>query len=278
MLEEVKIRICKECGIGLIKNNNWYPSYEDHHNYICKKCSSKYAQGCAQKPEVKIRRAEDRLEVKRTLFDILGNKCECCGFADFSALSIDHIDGNGAAHRKSLNMGGGSNFYVHVLKNIETIDQYRILCHNCNLCLGLNGYCPHQEQKDRSVKKSIGQFERGQCRFCGLILNSNVQYKYHSGICKECFNIDLSNRAFAIKKQVIENYGGCCATCKENQPEFLVIDHINNDGAEDRRNRGLFGLKMYRWLIKNGCPIDEYQLLCSNCNWKKQLNNIAILK
>lgn len=75
---------------------------------------------------------------------------------------------------------------------------------------------------------------------------------------------------FAVKIKVIEAYGGKCICCEEKTPEFLTIDHINNDGAADRKKNGKkSGTKLYRWLIRNDFPKYNYQLLCYNCNCAK---------
>lgn len=76
---------------------------------------------------------------------------------------------------------------------------------------------------------------------------------------------ELSN-----KLKIIKEYGGKCSCCGEDTVEFLTIDHINNDGAECRKNTNQgTGGKLYRWLIKNNYPKDNYQLLCYNCNCAK---------
>lgn len=69
------------------------------------------------------------------------------------------------------------------------------------------------------------------------------------------------------RAQVIAGYGGCCACCGENTPEFLGIDHIGGRGDRDRRPNGqpLSGCKLYARLIRRGFP-SEYRLLCHNCN------------
>jgi hypothetical protein len=69
--------------------------------------------------------------------------------------------------------------------------------------------------------------------------------------------------------KVIEAYGGACACCKEVIPEFLSIDHINNDGYIKRLNGEKSGAALYKKLEKLGYPKDEYQLLCMNCNFAK---------
>lgn len=77
-----------------------------------------------------------------------------------------------------------------------------------------------------------------------------------------------ANYRAKIKKETIDAYGGSCGCCGEPRIEFLTIDHINNDGAEERRAMpGKRGVAFYTWLRKNGFPgKDRYAVLCINCN------------
>lgn len=69
-----------------------------------------------------------------------------------------------------------------------------------------------------------------------------------------------------IRDAVIAGYGGKCQCCGESCKEFLSLDHKNSDGGTDRVvNGGSYGI--YRKLIAEGFPKDNYQLLCMNCNW-----------
>ncbi|MCK5612109.1 hypothetical protein KAR91_60115, partial [Candidatus Pacearchaeota archaeon] len=52
---------------------------------------------------------------------------------------------------------------------------------------------------------------------------------------------------------------------------FMELDHINNDGAKDRKVNG-YGVKLMCRLKKRNWPKDKYQLLCSNCNQGKERN------
>ncbi len=70
---------------------------------------------------------------------------------------------------------------------------------------------------------------------------------------------------WAIKKAIIDAYGGKCECCGESIPEFLTIDHVNNDGAAHRRKVGR-GRNLYKDLLRMGCPKDSFRLLCFNCN------------
>jgi 5-methylcytosine-specific restriction endonuclease McrA len=70
-----------------------------------------------------------------------------------------------------------------------------------------------------------------------------------------------------IKLEVIKEYGGKCICCGEKSFEFLTIDHINKNGAEEKRKLKISGAnQMYAWLKRNNYPKDNYQLLCYNCN------------
>jgi len=65
-----------------------------------------------------------------------------------------------------------------------------------------------------------------------------------------------------------------CLCCDENTLEFLTIDHVNNNGAEHRRQIKREGTGLIQWLIKNDFP-EGFQILCYNCNCAKRLNGIC---
>lgn len=62
-----------------------------------------------------------------------------------------------------------------------------------------------------------------------------------------------------------------CARCTETDLRCLQIDHIVAVGSENRMGH----LQMYRWIINNRHEAREmYQVLCSNCNWRKKWENV----
>jgi hypothetical protein len=79
-----------------------------------------------------------------------------------------------------------------------------------------------------------------------------------------------------IKSQILMHYGGKCACCGETDLKFLCIDHINNDGAKQRKEAGFTAgiSSFYYWIKKNGFPTD-LQVLCYNCNMAKALYKIC---
>jgi hypothetical protein len=93
-------------------------------------------------------------------------------------------------------------------------------------------------------------------------LRASDKKKYHKDIEKSRTACKEFNRA--RRKRVIEHYGGKCECCGEHRSEFLAIDHINNDGAEQRKIHGS-GNQFYKWIIAHAFPID-LRVLCHNCN------------
>jgi hypothetical protein len=74
--------------------------------------------------------------------------CECCGEKDLVALSIDHINGGGNAHRRSLKSSerSGIAFYLWLQRN-NFPSGFRVLCLSCNFSRGRFGYCPHEKER-----------------------------------------------------------------------------------------------------------------------------------
>lgn len=73
--------------------------------------------------------------------------CKCCGEKEILFLHIDHIEGNGAEHRRQLKaeLGyypGGNNLPYWLKKN-NYPDGFQVLCANCNLGKRLAKNCPH---------------------------------------------------------------------------------------------------------------------------------------
>lgn len=74
------------------------------------------------------------------------------------------------------------------------------------------------------------------------------------------------------KLKVYEYYGNCCNVCGEKDPLVLQIDHVKDNGKDhiDSKGRRITGNQLYSQIIKNDYPDGEYQLLCANCNARKE--------
>ena len=82
----------------------------------------------------------------------------------------------------------------------------------------------------------------------------------------------VKERRFLLRIEVIDAYGGRCVCCGENDYKFLCVDHINNDGKEDRKQNGTNIAKLAKDL---GYPKDKYQILCYNCNMAKAMSGCS---
>lgn len=66
---------------------------------------------------------------------------------------------------------------------------------------------------------------------------------------------------------LIQDLGGRCNRCGEDDVRVLDFDHIDDDGSEHRRNNKT---RNAQDLVK--LHPHKFQILCKNCNWLKELN------
>jgi len=82
-----------------------------------------------------------------------GGKCTCCGEWRYEFLTIDHINNDGAEHRRKLANGRdrwkAKNIYVWLKEN-DYPEGFQVLCTNCNCAKAWHGYCPHTEESQLS--------------------------------------------------------------------------------------------------------------------------------
>jgi hypothetical protein len=105
-----------------------------------------YCKSCSQE---RTRRDSRRLYLRLRL-KVLGHysrgipHCACCGEQTLEFLALDHTNGNGNEHRRSIakNHKGGADTYHWVVRN-SFPSGFRVLCHNCNMAIGFYGACPH---------------------------------------------------------------------------------------------------------------------------------------
>ena len=89
---------------------------------------------------------------------------------------------------------------------------------------------------------------------------------------RERLREDARQHKLKAKKIILERYGKSCVKCGFDDIRALHLDHIENNGAEERKSLGgqkFSGSNFYLYLIKQGLP-DGYQTLCANCNFIKQ--------
>lgn len=82
---------------------------------------------------------------------------------------------------------------------------------------------------------------------------------------------DYHKRYYQHFRSVLyELLGGVCIGCRHADRRVLEFDHINDDGAADRKLfRG--SRSMLEWYARHPeVALKRLQILCRNCNWLKR--------
>jgi hypothetical protein len=163
------------------------------------------------------------------------------------------------------------------------------ICLNCGLTKPINKF----NGKGSTILKNGDKvkYRESICRQC------DRERRYASGVCCMCARSTrpgsrycekhLQGQRTSMKKRNQQDklaafiqYGSECAYCHDKRTLFLTIDHIENNGAEHRRQQRSGqngGHNIYAWLRKNNYP-KGFQTLCYNCNCTKaQIGEKALL-
>jgi hypothetical protein len=115
---------------------------------------------------------------------------------------------------------------------------------------------------------------------CGQDDWTRVNGKHPKWNCRPCRAAGVARWNADLFPRVLAAYGGKCAECGETDPDMLVVDHINDDGAEQRRGlaqrlgypsltQKASSVQVHADLIRRGFP-NDVQILCANHNLKKE--------
>ncbi len=93
----------------------------------CKRANTKEWKD-SKKDDLHKSRVDYHAKKKEEVFKEYGGCCDLCGEDDIDVLTIDHINGNGAQHRKEV----PASRITKWLKDNGYPHGYRVLCFNCN--------------------------------------------------------------------------------------------------------------------------------------------------
>lgn len=238
------INQCRKCGDNLTSENA-SPSTIKNGYAPCRKCQNREDR-------------QQRLDNRVALLNRFGNICGCCQINNPTLLSIEHINGNGIEDRNSFSKW--SKYIQHLIDlPIENLlAKYSCLCYNCNYTRGFWGKCPHQFSIDPIPEDRL------------IVANHGKKYNHLPLEEYEARKLGVRRIIKLVNKlEMINAYGGCCVKCGENNPLFLTLDHINNNGNLENKSRGS---EFYQYLKGFGYPGNgtQLQLLCHNCNAQKE--------
>ncbi len=174
--------------------------------------------------------SESNALLRSKTLDLYGGKCVRCGFKDHRFLDFDHIDNDGKEQRKVL--GWKYKFYNYLIENKP--DDIQILCSWCNRRKMRHGTYDWGVRKQRGI----------------AIIRSRTQQR---------------------RLKCLKHYGTSiphCKLCGLVNTRFLHLDHIDDNGKEEREKYGQ-GDTFYKYLIENDFP-SNLQVLCRKCNLDKQ--------
>lgn len=101
-------------------------------------------------------------------------------------------------------------------------------------------------------------------------------YQKHPDYMREYMREYVRRQFPQIKREVLTYYGGgkcACIQCGFSDIRALTLDHINGDGASERRQKkGKSGVLFYLELRTHKFP-EGYQTLCMNCQFLKEYKN-----
>lgn len=128
------------------KSREWGAANRDRVNDAGRRWRSKNHDELLAKRRTQYEIDKERLKAERDelrveVLSAYGGHCQCCVESAIEFLAIDHINGGGRKHRAEI----GQNIYPW-LKRHGFPKGFRVLCHNCNMAIGLYGYCPHEKE------------------------------------------------------------------------------------------------------------------------------------
>jgi len=115
-----------------------HSSAKDGYRCWCKICSRKASKASYSTEYARAR----HLRYKREFVSAYGGKCYCCGEAEITFLTLDHINGGG--HKERVKEGTGTQIYLRVRREGYPKDKYRLACMNCNIAVTYGRTCPHK--------------------------------------------------------------------------------------------------------------------------------------
>jgi hypothetical protein len=185
------------------------------------------------KARIRTQSRELRQGIKQEVIAHYGGRCSCCGQDDLDTLCIDHINDNGAEHRKTVT---GDNMYRWIKDNNYPAD-LQVLCANCNYAKELVRRRQNLKPKNaalreyRKFKRSrVIQHYGGKCIHCGCEDHDLLCFDHvHGGGSKHRKEIKTHRLYEWLEKNSYpEGFQLLCFNC--NLKKYVAIESITVQG------------------------------------------------
>lgn len=148
-------RACTACG-------TWKPASEFYIDKRygtllsrCKRCvlnaqradyQARYPTDDAYRQRFSDSAKRRKQRIRDAVLSAYGGACACCGESERKFLTLDHVDGDGAHHRRAVGVMTGIETWAWAMDN-GFPNSLQLLCWNCNSAKGAYGTCPHRRRR-----------------------------------------------------------------------------------------------------------------------------------
>lgn len=137
-------KVCKDCNRILPATPEYFVvSKQRKKNYLglCIQCS-------------RLARTRWRYKLRIEVFSAYSKGkpvCNCCGESNIGFLTLDHVNNDGAKHRKEVGSGVSLCSWAKRNKYPKTL---QVLCYNCNCAKQFCGFneCPHNIEREELLR------------------------------------------------------------------------------------------------------------------------------
>lgn len=152
---DAKGRTCLECKAWKSKDNYWVNKKRSSSPTLypyCNDCRAKRLkakhlsrlekEGESYKKKLNDSNKASKKRLKDEVITAYGGRCACCQETRVEFLTLDHVNNDGATHRKKEGIKTGTSTWAWARAN-GFPSTLQLLCWNCNSSKGAYGYCPH---------------------------------------------------------------------------------------------------------------------------------------
>lgn len=117
----------KKCSIKWWRKQNKKRIYEYQKKYINEPINKIRLRKIKNEYERK-----NKKELRKKIIQKFGGVCVICGFSDWRALQVDHVNGGGTREIKLKFNKNRSKYYKYLFIEANNNKNYQLLCANCN--------------------------------------------------------------------------------------------------------------------------------------------------